>query len=231
MNVRLSVKNLSSFEKGLWLFSLCAAFAGFLLSGFSNPLVLAATLIGATALIFTAKGDVLGQILMIIFALLYAVISYGFRYFGEMITYLGMTAPIALLAVITWRKNPYSKEQVKVGSMTAKKAGILLICTMAVTWIFYRILALLGTNNMLFSTISIATSFLAASLTVLRSPGYAMAYAANDIVLIVLWIMATAEDPGFLPVVICFTMFLVNDIYGFVSWRRMKKLQQSSGAA
>ncbi len=65
--------------------------------------------IGATSLIFTAKGNAFGQVLIIVFSVLYGVISYEFAYYGEMITYLGMSAPIALLAVIAWLKNPSSK--------------------------------------------------------------------------------------------------------------------------
>ena len=79
---------------------------------------------------------------------------------------------------------------------------------------------------MTFSTISVTTSFLAAFLTFLRSPLYALGYAANDIVLIVLWVLATMGDKDYLPMIICFIIFLINDIYGYVSWRKMEKDQE-----
>ena len=69
------------------------------------------------------------------------------------------------------------------------------------------------------------TSFVAAYLTFRRSPLYALAYAANDIVLIVLWVLASLEDISYISVTVCFVTFLVNDIYGFVSWNRMRKRQ------
>ena len=62
-------------------------------------------------------------------------------------------------------------------------------------------------------------------LTIKRSPYYAVAYAANDIVLIILWSLASVEEIRYLSVVVCFAAFFVNDIYGFVSWRRMEKRQ------
>lgn len=225
MHIISSIKNLSKFEIALWAVSLVVVTGSFLLCAASNWLTLAASLVGVTALIFVAKGDVLGQLLTVLFAVLYAVISLQFRYYGEMITYLGMTAPIAVMAVITWHKNPYSDKQVKISPMTAKKTVILIVCAGLVTWGGYYLLAYLGTSNLIFSTISITTSFFAATLTMLRSPSYAIAYAANDIVLIILWVLATLEDISFLPVIICFVMFFINDIYGFVSWRRMKLLQ------
>ena len=85
---------------------------------------------------------------------------------------------------------------------------------------FYDILYVLKTPNIVFSTISITTSFLAASLTMLRSSYYALGYASNDIVLIVLWALASMENPTYIPVVVNFVIFFFNDMYGFVSWRK-----------
>lgn len=69
------------------------------------------------------------------------------------------------------------------------------------------------------------TSFLAVYFTFRRSPHYALAYAANDVVLIVLWSLATAENPAYLSVVVCFFAFLANDIYGFCNWKKMLAAQ------
>ena len=56
----------------------------------------------------------------------------------------------------------------------------------------------------------------------------ACAYAANDLVLIALWLLALPTDPAALPMVICFAAFLANDIYGFVNWRRMQARQEKN---
>lgn len=88
------------------------------------------------------------------------------------------------------------------------------------TGAFYLLLCALDTPNIVFSTISIATSFLAAALTMLRTSYYALGYAANDIVLIVLWVLASLNNPTYIPVVVNFTIFFLNDLYGFISWRK-----------
>ncbi len=75
------------------------------------------------------------------------------------------------------------------------------------------------------------TSFAAVYLTARRSPFYAIAYAANDVVLIVLWTLATLSDVSYLSVTICFAAFLVNDVYGFVNWRRMEKRQRGAAGS
>lgn len=86
-----------------------------------------------------------------------------------MITYLGMTAPIALAAAISWFRHPYKEgeNEVKVAHVGAKKWAVLII----------------------------------------------------------MWIMATIDDPSYLPMIVCFSGFFVNDCYGFINWRKIRQRQ------
>lgn len=98
--------------------------------------------------------------------------------------------------------------------------------TAAVTLVFYWILKAFHTANLPLSTVSVTTSFLAVYLTFRRNPWYAAAYAANDLVLIGLWVMASMSDASYISVVICFIVFLINDLYGFFTWSEMQKQQE-----
>lgn len=216
-------------EYAIWILSLALILLSFFLTENTQYLYLAASLTGATALIFVSKGNVLGQILTVAFAVIYGIISYGFRYYGEMITYLGMTAPIAIASVVTWLKNPYKdrKTEVKVNSLSKKEYIFTTLLGLAVTIAFYFILRGLNTANLLISTISVLTSFLASYLTMRRSPLYALAYAANDIVLIIMWAMAATANAAYLSMVICFVVFFVNDLYGLFNWIKLRKRQSA----
>ena len=217
---------LNKFEYALWIISMLISLASFIISPSKDIMTIISSLIGVTALIFIAKGHVAGQILTVIFAVFYGIISFFFRYYGEMITYLGMTAPIALMSVVSWIKHPYKDtSEVKVEHLNFRKVVLVSMLTFIVTTAFYFILKALGNTNLMFSTLSVATSFAASFLTFLRSPYYALAYALNDIVLVVLWVLASIVDPSYFPMIVCFSLFLVNDIYGFISWRRMKRRQ------
>ena len=214
-------------ELVLWGSSVTLILVAFLVFDRVNFMTLAASLIGVTSLIFNAKGNPIGQAMMIVFSLLYGMISYRFAYYGEMATYLGMTGPMALFALVSWLRNPYkgNKAEVAVNRLRTVEVVFMLFLSAIVTVVFYFILDYFGTANMLFSTLSVSTSFIAVYLTFRRSPYFALAYAANDIVLIVLWILASMEDISYLSVVICFVLFLVNDIYGYISWRKMERRQ------
>ena len=213
----------------LWSGSCLAILVFFFLFDGSDFLTLIASLVGVTSLIFCAKGNPAGQVLMILFSLLYGYISLTFAYYGEMITYLGMTAPMALFSLISWLRHPFKgqKSQVQVAAMRGRDWALALLLTLGVTVIFYFILRALGTANLIPSTISVTTSFLAAYLTWRRSPYFALIYAANDVVLLVLWTLASFSDISYVSVVVCFAAFLVNDLYGFASWKRMQRRQRA----
>ncbi len=104
------LKELSRKEWCLWIGSLLIVTISNLAGRQLDYLTLVATWVGITSLIFAAKGNVIAQILMVIFSILYGIISFHFRYWGEMLTYLGMTMPMAIWSTITWLSNP-SKEK------------------------------------------------------------------------------------------------------------------------
>ena len=218
-------------EKCLWLLSAAFIVGSFCLFDRQNYMTLCASLIGVTSLIFNAKGNPFGQFLSVVFSLLYGAISFTFAYYGEMITYLGMTMPMALFSLVAWLKHPYNgnRAEVRVNAITRKEAAWMWVGAAAVTAVFYWVLRCFHTANLLPSTVSVTTSFLAVYLTFRRSPWFALAYAANDVVLIVLWTLASGYDIRYLSVVVCFAAFLANDIYGFVSWQKMKLRQAAAG--
>lgn len=214
-------------ETALWGGSVLLITAAFVLFDRTNWLTLAASLIGVTSLIFSAKGNPVGQVLIIIFSVLYGIISFGFAYYGEMITYLGMTAPMSVFALISWLRNPYggSRAEVRINRIRRRETAAMFAVAVAVTAGFYFILKAFGTANLLPSTLSVTTSFLAVYLTARRCAFFALAYAANDLVLILLWTLAALGDPSYISVTVCFVTFFVNDIYGFVNWTKIYRRQ------
>lgn len=210
----------------LWLGSLAVVAVSNFLGGDVDPLTLIAALTGVTALMLAAKGQVFAQYLMIVFCLLYGAISCRFRYWGEMLTYLGMSLPMAVWSAVTWRRNTGARGGQRRGHPPPDRAGdmaLLVLATVAVTALFGWLLAALDTPNLGFSILSVATSFLAAALTMLRSSYYGLGYAANDIVLVVLWVLASCEDPAYIPVAVNFGIFLFHDFYGFLSWKKRER--------
>ena len=129
----------SKMELILWYVSVIFIIVSFCIFDSESYLTLISSLIGVTSLIFNAKGNPIGQALMIAFSLLYGIISYTFSYYGEMITYLGMTMPMAVFALIAWLKNPYqgNKAEVKVNSISKAEQLLMWLLSLIVSVAFY----------------------------------------------------------------------------------------------
>jgi len=215
-------------EWALWIVSLIIVAATSLMAPDVHPATFLGTLVGVTALIFMARGDVWGQILSAVFGVLYAVASWQCRYWSEVITYLGMSLPMSLMAIVSWLRNPFEgTQEVAIARLKPMQRALGVGLSAAVTAVFYFVLRAFDTPNLIVSTMSITTSFLAAYLSYMRSAWYALAYGANDVVLIVLWTLATVEDAAYAPMIACFAMFFINDLYAYVSWRRREKRQRT----
>lgn len=227
--IKSSITYFSRWELILWSASALLIAAAHLAFDAGGPLTLAASLIGASAILLNAKGNPIGQLLIIVFSVLYGVISYSFAYYGEMATYLGMAMPMAVFALIAWLKNPYAgkRSEVRASRLGKNELPLMLLLTVCVSAAFYFILRALNTPNLAPSTLSVATSFAAAYLTFRRNPWFSFVDALNDAVLIVLWTLASLENARYISVIVCFTVFLINDVYAFKSWLKMERRQRA----
>ena len=228
IRVRNPFRDLTKFELTLWLVSLIGITVSAFVSGGQGIANVIASLVGVTSLIFIAKGYVIGQALTIIFCIMYGIISLTFNYYGEFITYAFMTLPMGVVSLISWIQHPYEgTREVEVSRVSKKTVALIALLSVVVTAVFYFILRALDTANLIISTVSITTSFIAAAFSFFRSPYLALGYAANDVVLIVLWILAAMTDISYISMVLCFVLFLANDFYCFYNWRRMQKRQNA----
>lgn len=224
--MKKAISSLGILDITVWCLSVTLVIVSYFLSAEPNILNTITSLVGVSALIFVAKGQVLGQILLAAFALLYGTVSVFQSYYGETAICLFLSLPLAAFAIITWYKNPYDESgEVKISRVGVKEWMALIPLTLCVTVAFYFILSALGTASPVWSTVSVATSFLAAGLTVLRSPFFALGYVANDVILIILWTIAALGDPACISMVVCFFAFLINDSYSFICWYRRKTKQ------
>lgn len=123
-SIRESFDQLSRFEWCLWIVSLVVVVGSFLLTPTPDYLTLTTSVIGVTALIFIAKGMLLGQVLTIIFSCFYGVVSFLYAYYGEVLTYVGMTAPMAVVALVSWARHPYKESaEVEVARITGRQVA------------------------------------------------------------------------------------------------------------
>lgn len=220
-------KEWTKFEIIFLIISLSAITICFLFNEDKNVLSLVTSLLGVIVVLTGAKGLIVSPFINIFYNILYIIISISQRYYGEVLIYVFLMMPLHITTLISWLKNKSNKDSnvVSVNKLNRKEYMVLGLVTVLVTFMFYYILKLLDTNELMISTISLTASLVASYLMLRRSSNYAIAFVINDIILITLWGIACVNDIALLPMVLTFMVFFVNDIYGFISWKKREKDQ------
>lgn len=141
--------------------------------------------------------------------------------------------PIYAMSIVSWlrNKNPENKSTVKIKEIRGMEYLYLAIGTIIATIGFYFLLKALNTSELIVSTLSLVSSAVASYLMLRRCSYYAIGFIVNDVILIILWGLAMGRSElGYLPTVISFVVFLVNDIYGLIHWKKEEKKQRLAQA-
>lgn len=220
-------KGWTKFEVIFLIVSLCAIIICFLFNKDKNIISLITSLLGVFVVLTGAKGLIVSPFINIFYNILYIIISLSQKYYGEVLIYVFLMMPLHITTIISWLKNKSNKDSniVSINKLNKKEYMVLGLVTVLVTFMFYYILKLLNTNELMISTISLTASLVASYLMLRRSSNYAIAFVINDVILITLWGIACFNDIALLPMVVTFMVFFVNDIYGFISWKKREKEQ------
>ena len=222
------LKYFTIIEWVMWLASVIIITVGFAVTKERSVLSYLSSLAGVTCIIINAKGNVIGQFISIAFGALYGGYAYTQHYYGEMIIYFALMIPIHIVSIYTWLKNKYNgnAHEVKINTLKKWEYAATFGGAVVVTAAFYFLLRALKTDNLIVSTISLTTSITAAYLMLRRCEYFSLCFIANDIILIVLWSMKLpSAGLQVLPSIMCFSAFLVIDLYSFFSWRKIRKRQ------
>lgn len=222
-------KNWSVFE----IIFLCVSLLGitlcFIFEVDKNVLSFITSLIGVISVLLVAKGLVIAPFINIFYNILYSIVAITQKYYGEAIIYIALMIPISLFSIISWlrNKNKSNDAVVEQNNIHGKEYFYLFFATIISTVAFYFLLKALNTNELIISTLSLVTSAVASYLMLRRCKYYALGFVANDVILIIMWsIVVKNSGLGYLPTLISFAIFLINDVYGFVRWSIEKKLKK-----
>ena len=185
-----------------------------------------AGIFGLSCVLFAAKGKVICVFLTWCMIVFYSLLSYQNKYYGEVFINLCLMFPMTVIQLVAWIRNLGKDHVVKVNSITKKEVFIVVLVACVAFVAFYFILRALNTSQLIISTISIVTSVLATYFQSRRSKYGFLAFLFNDVVLCVLWLFATLEDTANVAMLTAVALYVVSDIYGFISWGVLQKRQQ-----
>ena len=136
----------------------------------SDALTIITSIVGIICALLLAKGLVLGQFFGIAIVVLYSIVSYKNRYYGEMLIYLAIMFPMYIWGIIEWLKHKNGEtKSVEVNSIKWKEWLLVAICALFSFIAFYFLLKALNTSQLIISTLSVVDNIFAVYLLARRS--------------------------------------------------------------
>ena len=191
----------------------------------STLLTIICSITGIMCALTQAKGKVISQFIGLILVVIYSIISYQNKYYGEVLIYIFIMLPLFISGIISWLKNINNDTNIVKENELSKREWIILTSISLVLFIgLYYLLKYFNTKELFISTLSMVTSLFATYLVARRSKYGFLFYIGNDIILFILWGLPVIQGNLLLiPMLINPLINLINDTYGWISWNRRNK--------
>lgn len=193
----------------------------------SDILTTTCSIVGIITALLLAKGKNLGQVFGIIITILYSIVSFKNRFYGEVMIYIFLMFPMYIIGIISWIKHQNKNtNSVEVNKISNKEWIFISVIFIVIFIGIYFLLKTFNTNELIVSTISVIASLFAVYLQIRRSRFSFSFYIINDIILIFLWGIPVIQGTILLlPMLFNPIINLINDCYGFYNWKKLEKIQ------
>ena len=195
----------------------------------SDILTVYCSIVGIITALLLAKGKNLGQVFGLLITILYSIVSYKNKYYGEVLIYALLMLPMYIIGIFTWINHKSEKtDSVEINSIKKKEWIIVSVISIGVFIGIYYLLKAFNTNELIVSTLSVLASLFAVYLQIRRSKYSFGFYLINDIILMFLWGIPVLHGNYILvPMLLNPTINFINDAYGFYNWKKTEKIQRS----
>ena len=195
----------------------------------SDLLTVSCSIVGIITALLLAKGKNLGQVFGLLITILYSIVSFKNKYYGEVLIYALVMLPMYIIGIFTWINHKNEKtNSVEINSIEKKEWVIVSIVFALVFVGIYYLLKAFNTNELVVSTISVLASLFAVYLQIRRSKYSFSFYMVNDIILMFLWGIPVIRGSYILfPMLLNPIINFINDMYGFYNWKKTEKIQNN----
>ncbi|MED4753688.1 nicotinamide riboside transporter PnuC [Brevibacillus choshinensis] len=190
---------------------------------------LIASLTGMLSVVLVAKGKTWNYYPGIINVVLYAFVAYGQKYYGEVMLNLLYFLPMQFIGLFMWRKNGLSEEKrndVRVAVMTNRARIYWSVLCLAVTVVYAWVLKTMGGALPFIDSLTAVLSIVAMIFMVKRFVEQWVVWIIIDVLTIYMWLVAFMGDGNDVSILVMWTAYLMNAIYGWLNWRTQYRMQK-----
>lgn len=217
-----------------WLWTYTASITGIWLGFFwgagdwNTVLSVVTCLTGLWCVILVAKGRIFNYYLGIVNVIGYAWIAYQYQLYGEVMLNAIYFLPMQFVGLYIWTKNKnfLIKDAVKIKFMTNYQRFMWLLLSVTATLGYGIVLHYMKDPVPYLDSTSTVLSIIAMILMAWRYMEQWILWIVVDIVSIAMWYIVIGENGARdIAMLVMWSAYLVNAIYGSISWIKMYQKQ------
>lgn len=208
------------FEKA-WLIISTITMVGLSIVWKDSMISLISGVTGIIGVVLCAKGKVSTYFYATINVALYAIICFQNGLYGEVMLNTLYFIPMNIIGFFLWSKKKDDDGSVEAKSLTKNQVMMLFAGMTVVIVLYYQLLKTLGGNLQLVDSITTVTSIVALLLQILRYKEQWLVWILVNLVSIVMWVMLLNTPEGSISMIVMWSAYLINSIYGYINWSKL----------
>ena len=219
-------RELSGWKKWeiIWLLIATAVITGVSVYWKSSLVSITAALTGIWCVILTGKGKLSSFWVGTVNTILYAIVAWKSRYWGEVMLNLIYYVPMNFVGIYMWSKNMNKETDEVVKERLSLRNSIIAYSCVAIGTIVYGfILKLLNGTLPFVDSMSTVFSVFAQILCVKRCMEQWVLWIIVDVVTVIMWTYAFINGTGDMATVLMWSIYLINAIFMFIKWSKDSK--------
>lgn len=224
------LKDWTMFEK-VWLVTFTVINSWLFFAWEDTTLGLISSMTGMLCVILIAKGKISNFFFGMVQTSTYAYISYSYGLYGEAMLNGLFYFPMQFIGLYMWNKNKalqkVKDEDIVIKRLTKKGWGVLVVSVVMGAFIYMELLFYINAQQVRIDSFAVVMSVAAQILMTLRFAEQWIMWVLVNMLSIVLWIVTlTQSDGNDYTMLVMWTAFLVNSIYGWYNWEKLAKQSQ-----
>lgn len=205
----------------IWLLVATAVILGLSIYWKDTAAGIICSLTGVWCVVLTGKGKVSNFLFGIVNVILYAYISYGAKYYGEVMLNILYYLPCSVIGLFMWGKNVDEESGEVVKKSLSVKESLIVYPLTALGVVGYGfILKAMGGTLPFIDSISTVLSVVAQILCLKRFAEQWILWIVIDAVTVVMWVYNYMNGGESIATLLMWIVYLVNAVIMYIKWRK-----------
>ncbi len=218
------LKDWSLFEK-IWLLTFTLINIYLFFAWQDSWIGLTASITGMLCVVLTAKARIGSFYFGLVNILAYSYVAYQSRYYGDVMLNMLYFLPMTFVGIYFWQKNLKNGGEVVVRSLNWKDRFIWFGSSIVILIIYGLILTIIKGTLPFIDSATTVFSVIAIIMLNKRLTEQWFYWIIVDILSIIMWVYIFITSGGDVSMLVMWSAFLVNAIYGYYNWTKLEGKQ------